>query len=89
MGGGTTPVNVGLLLAKRATWVGTTLRTRPLEEKVARHQHASPPRCSRCSAPVRCGPVIDSVHPFDADRRRAPPHGGQQANTGKILVRIR
>jgi putative PIG3 family NAD(P)H quinone oxidoreductase len=35
MGGGRTSVNVGLLLAKRAHWVGTTLRTRPLEEKVA------------------------------------------------------
>src|SRR3954451_11948186 len=34
MGGGSTDVNVGLLLMKRATWVGTTLRARPIEEKV-------------------------------------------------------
>ena len=35
MGGGRASVNVGLLLAKRARWIGTTLRTRPLEEKIA------------------------------------------------------
>ncbi|MFZ9541734.1 MAG: NAD(P)H-quinone oxidoreductase [Ilumatobacteraceae bacterium] len=35
MGGGTTNVNVGLLLAKRARWIGTTLRARPIEEKAA------------------------------------------------------
>ena len=35
MGGGSTMVNVGLLLTKRITWVGTVLRPRPIEEKVA------------------------------------------------------
>ncbi|MEQ1872150.1 MAG: NAD(P)H-quinone oxidoreductase [Ilumatobacteraceae bacterium] len=35
MGGGTVPVNVGLLMGKRAHWIGTTLRARPIEEKVA------------------------------------------------------
>ncbi len=87
MGGGTTPVNVGLLLAKRATWVGTTLRTRPLEEKVAVTR--------RFAAEVlplfdtgALSPVIDSVYDFDAiaDAHR---HMEANANTGKILVRIR
>lgn len=35
MGGGRTSVNVGLVLAKRVHWIGTTLRARPIEEKVA------------------------------------------------------
>ncbi|HEY3485436.1 MAG TPA: NAD(P)H-quinone oxidoreductase, partial [Ilumatobacteraceae bacterium] len=35
MGGGRAEVTIGLLLAKRATWIGTTLRARPLEQKIA------------------------------------------------------
>jgi putative PIG3 family NAD(P)H quinone oxidoreductase len=35
MGGGVTSVNVGKLLPKRAALVGTVLRARPLEEKIA------------------------------------------------------
>ena len=87
MGGGTTPVNVGLLLAKRATWVGTTLRTRPLEEKVAvTRRFAAEMLPLFGTGALR--PVIDSVHEFDAiaDAHR---HMEANANTGKILVRIR
>jgi putative PIG3 family NAD(P)H quinone oxidoreductase len=84
MGGGQAGVNVGLLLAKRVTWVGTTLRARPIEEKagVAR----------RFAAEVlplfedgRLRPVIDSVHPFAsiADAHRLME---SNANTGKIVI---
>ena len=34
MGGNQTSVNLGLLLVKRVRWVGTTLRARPLEQKI-------------------------------------------------------
>lgn len=87
MGGASTPVNVGLLLAKRATWVGTTLRNRPMEEKVA--------VCRRFAAEVlplfergRLRPVIDSVYPLDrvADAHR---HMEDNANAGKILLSVR
>src|SRR3954470_8018504 len=35
MAGGTVPINVGMLLPKRAALIGTVLRARPLEEKIA------------------------------------------------------
>ena len=35
LAGGATQVNLGLLLPKRASLIGTVLRARPLEEKVA------------------------------------------------------
>ena len=86
MGGGTTPVNVGLLLAKRATWVGTTLRTRPIEEKVGvTRRFAAEVLPLFDSGALR--PVIDSVYPFDqiGDAHRLME---QNKNTGKIVVSI-
>jgi len=86
MGGGTTPVNVGLLLAKRATWVGTTLRTRPIEEKVAvTRRFAAEMLPLFDSGALR--PVIDSVYAF-ADIADAHRHMEANANTGKIVVTI-
>lgn len=87
MGGGSTPVNVGLLLAKRATWIGTTLRARPLEEKVTlTRRFAAEVLPLFHSGALR--PIIDCVLPFeaiaDAHRRME-----SNANTGKIVVRIR
>ena len=35
MGGANASVNLGLLLTKRITWIGTTLRSRPIERKIA------------------------------------------------------
>jgi NADPH:quinone reductase-like Zn-dependent oxidoreductase len=86
MGGGSTPVNVGLLLAKRATWVGTTLRTRPLEEKVGvTRRFAAEVLPLFDSGALR--PVIDSVYPFDqiADAHRLME---ENKNTGKIVVTV-
>ena len=84
MGGGTTPVNVGLLLTKRVTWIGTVLRPRPLEEKVAVTR-----RFAAEMLPLfddgALAPVIDSTFAFDqiADAHR---HMEANANTGKIVV---
>ncbi len=84
MGGGGASVNVGLLLTKRVTWIGTTLRSRPLERKLA--------LCQRFIAEViplfesgALRPVIDSRYPFD---RIADAHRRMEsnANVGKILV---
>ncbi|MEZ5295038.1 MAG: NAD(P)H-quinone oxidoreductase [Ilumatobacteraceae bacterium] len=86
MGGAKTDVNIGLLLVKRATWIGTTLRARPIEEKVA--------ICQRFVAEmiplVESGalrPVIDSRFPLDriADAHR---HMEANANVGKILIDV-
>jgi putative PIG3 family NAD(P)H quinone oxidoreductase len=86
MGGGQTPVNLGLLLTKRITWIGTTLRARPLEQKIA--------VCQRFVAEVlplfdsgALRPVIDSRFPLEriADAHR---HMEADANVGKIVIDV-
>ena len=87
MGGGSTQVNVGMLLGKRAKWVGTTLRTRPLEEKVAvTRRFAAEVMPLFESGDLR--PVIDSRYAFEqiADAHR---HMEANANAGKIVVTLR
>lgn len=84
MGGGSAPVNMGLLLVKRVTWVGTTLRARPLERKIELCQ-----RFAREMLPFfdtgALRPVIDSRFAFDriADAHR---HMESNASIGKILI---
>jgi NADPH:quinone reductase-like Zn-dependent oxidoreductase len=84
MGGGQPAVNVGLLLVKRVTWIGTTLRARPIEEKVA--------VCQRFISEViplfdagTLHPVIDTRFTLEAiaDAHR---HMEADANVGKILI---
>ncbi len=86
MGGGGAPINIGLLLTKRITWIGTTLRSRPLERKIAISQ--------RFAAEVlplfetgALEPVVDSCYMFDAiaDAHR---HMESNANVGKILIEL-
>jgi len=86
MGGGVTMVNVGLLLAKRARWIGTTLRARPIEEKVAVTRRFAAEMLPLFDAGA-LRPVIDSVYDLD-DIAAAHERMGSNANTGKILVRI-
>ena len=84
MGGGRTAVDVGLLLAKRSHWVGTTLRTRPLEEKVAvTRRFAAEVLPLFDSGALR--PVIDSTFEFAAIAD-AHQHMEANANAGKIVV---
>ncbi len=86
MGGASTQVNVGALLAKRVRWIGTTLRARPLEEKVAVTQ-----RFIAEMLPLfddgRLRPIVDSRFAF-ADIARAHEVMASNANTGKILIDI-
>ena len=86
MGGGTTPVNLGLLLVKRVHWIGTTLRARPIEQKVAISQ-----RFAREMLPLfdtgALRPVIDSRFALD-DIVAAHQHMEANANVGKILVDV-
>ena len=86
MGGGRTSVNVGLLLAKRAHWIGTTLRTRPLEEKAALTRRFAAEMLPLFeSGALR--PVIDRRMTIDqiADAHRVME---SNANAGKIVVAI-
>jgi putative PIG3 family NAD(P)H quinone oxidoreductase len=86
MGGGSTTVNVGMLLPKRLSLIGTVLRARPLEEKIAITR-----RFAREMLPLfdqgELGPVIDSRFPFD---RIAAAHELMEsnANVGKILIDV-
>jgi NADPH2:quinone reductase len=86
MAGGTVPVNVGMLLPKRAALIGTVLRARPLEEKIAVSM--------RFAAEVlplfdvgRLHPVIDSRYPLDRIAE-AQDHMESNANVGKILIDV-
>jgi putative PIG3 family NAD(P)H quinone oxidoreductase len=87
MGGGTASVNVGLILSKRITWIGTTLRARPIERKLA--------LCQRFVDEVlplfesgALRPVVDSRYAFD-DIADAHRHMEANANVGKILIDVR
>jgi putative PIG3 family NAD(P)H quinone oxidoreductase len=86
MGAGTVTFALGALLPKRASLIGTVLRSRPVEEKIAISQ-----RFEREMVPwFESGalvPVIDSRFPLDqiADAHR---HMEANANVGKILVDI-
>lgn len=84
MGGGRTEVNVGLLLARRCRWIGTTLRARPLEEKVALTR-----RFAAEMLPLfddgRLRPVIDSRYDL-ADIADAHRRMEANVNAGKIVV---
>ncbi len=84
MGGGSANVNVGLILGKRITWIGTTLRARPLERKLALSQRFIDEVLPLFEA-GQLAPVIDSRYPFDqiADAHR---HIESNANVGKILI---
>ncbi|MEY2995277.1 MAG: hypothetical protein RLZZ39_102, partial [Actinomycetota bacterium] len=86
MGGATTTVNVGLIMAKRVRWIGTTLRARPLEEKATVTQ-----RFIAEMLPLfddgSLRPIVDSRFAFD-DVARAHDYMASNANTGKILIDI-
>lgn len=86
MGGASTQVNVGALLAKRVRWIGTTLRARPLEEKVAVTQRFIAEMLPLFDAGV-LRPIVDSRFAF-ADIARAHELMASNANTGKILIDI-
>lgn len=84
MAGARVPVNVGLLMGKRCRWVGTTLRSRPIEEKVSVTR-----RFAAEMLPLfddgRLRPVVDSRYALD-DVASAHLHMESNANAGKILL---
>ena len=86
MGGGNVPVNVGLLMAKRAHWIGTTLRARPIEEKVALTRRFAAEMLP-LFADGRLRPVIDCRLPFEhiADAHELM---ASNANAGKIVIEL-
>ncbi|MFV0307003.1 MAG: NAD(P)H-quinone oxidoreductase [Desertimonas sp.] len=87
MAGARVSVDLGALLAKRVRWVGTVLRSRPIEEKIALSQ-----RFAREVLPWfasgQLKPVIDRRFGL-ADIGDAHRHMEANANIGKILVDVR
>lgn len=86
LGGGSAPVNLGLLLTKRVTWIGTTLRSRPIERKIALAQRFRDEVIPLFEAGA-LRPVIDSRYPFD-QLPAAHEYMESNANVGKILIDI-
>ncbi|MCC5952091.1 MAG: NAD(P)H-quinone oxidoreductase [Acidimicrobiia bacterium] len=86
MGGGRTEVTIGKLLPKRASIIGTVLRSRPIEEKIAVTQ-----RFAREILPLFdrgvLAPVVDSTFPLE---RIGEAHEYMEANrnVGKIVVTL-
>ncbi len=84
MGGGSAPINMGLLLTKRITWIGTTLRSRPVERKIELMQRFIAEVLPLFeSGALR--PVIDSRYPFE-QMPEAHAYIESNANVGKILI---
>ena len=84
MGGANASVNVGLILSKRITWIGTTLRARPVERKLALSQRFIDEMLPLFEDGA-LRPVVDSRFAF-ADIADAHRHMEANANVGKILV---
>ena len=86
MAGGTTSVNVGMLMPKRASIIGTVLRARPLEEKIALSRRFAAEVLPLFGA-GGLHPVIDSRFPLD---RIADAHRRMEANAniGKIVIDV-
>ena len=87
MGRQTVELPLGMLLPKRASIVGTVLRARPLEEKVALTQ-----RVEQDLLPLfdqgRLHPVVDSRFGLD-DIAEAQVYMESNANIGKIIIDVR
>jgi len=80
------PFDVGTLLFKRATVTGTTLRARPLEEKVAITREFSAQMLPHlASGAIR--PIIDSRYDLDTVAE-AHIRMGSNANAGKLVVDV-
>jgi NADPH:quinone reductase len=86
MGGGMVSANIGKLMPKRAALIGTVLRARPLEEKIAiTRRFASEVLPLFDRGTLR--PVIDRRFPLE---RIADAHRSMEANenVGKILIDV-
>jgi NADPH:quinone reductase len=84
MGGAVGPAPFGMLLGKRATVIGTVMRARPLEEKIAIAQAASA-RLVPMFERGQLTPVIDTSLPMH-ECGRAHQLMEANGNIGKIVV---
>jgi NADPH:quinone reductase-like Zn-dependent oxidoreductase len=87
MGGGKTVVDVGMLLTKRASITGTTLRSRPLEEKIAISRRVATELLPWFDDGT-LRPVVDRRYPL-AEIAAAHTYMASNASVGKIVVDLR
>lgn len=87
MGGGRTSVDLGAVLTKRIHWIGTVLRSRPVEEKIAISRRFAAEVLPLFTAGA-LRPVIDRRFTLDeaADAHRVME---ADANVGKLLLDVR
>lgn len=86
MAGGRVPFDVGVLLMKRAALIGTTLRARPLEEKIALTRRFSAEMLTLVASGVMA-PVVDSRYRL-ADIADAHRRMETNVNAGKIVIEV-
>ncbi|MEM7142849.1 MAG: NAD(P)H-quinone oxidoreductase [Actinomycetota bacterium] len=86
MNGGPVPFDPGSLLMKRAALIGTTLRARPIEEKIAVTQEFAAQLLPRV-ADGSLAPLIDSRFPL-AEVAAAHERMGANLNAGKIVLDV-
>jgi NADPH:quinone reductase len=86
LGGSTAPFDLNLMLRKRLTIVGTTLRARPLEEKIAATRRFGA-QVVPWLARRLVRPVVDSVFAFD-DIRAAQARMESNEVFGKVILRV-
>lgn len=86
LSGGNVSANLGTLMRKRAQVIGTTLRARPLVQKVALTRAFAAFALPRF-ADGRLKVVMDSVHSL-ADAAEAHRRMAANLNTGKIVLRV-
>ena len=86
MAGKPVPFDVGSLLMKRASVTGTTLRARPLEEKISITREFAAQLLPHVAAGTM-KPVIDSRYSID-DIADAHIRMGENANAGKIVIDV-
>ncbi|TMC85748.1 MAG: NAD(P)H-quinone oxidoreductase [Chloroflexi bacterium] len=86
MGGVQANVNLGMLMSKRISMRGCTLRTRTLEEKlVVAHRFATSVLPLLASGKVK--PVIEQVYSME-EVGKAHVEMGENKNFGKLIVRV-
>ena len=86
MAGGPVPFDAGSLLVKRAALIGTTLRARPIEEKIAVTLEFATQMLPRVGD-GSLAPVIDSRFPL-ARVAEAHERMGANRNAGKIVLEV-
>ena len=80
------PFDVASLMMKRASLTGTTLRARPIEEKIAITQEFARQMLPH-AANGTLAPVIDARHPL-AEAAAAHTRMGKNANAGKLVLDV-